>query len=588
MSALIERFENLAPAKRSKKMKRLIILIAIALLPAVGTFAQPMKAKPKTPERERLHFHVPRDFSTIQAAIDRAADSYLIIVAPGTYEENINFLGKAIKVRSDLDGDPDTYDISPGDVVIDGMNLASVVTFDHDEKNDSVLDGFSLVNGIGNYDPSSKVHHGGGIYCTSASPLIINNQFFENAALLGNGGGIYCLDASPILQDNGFVKNIAVNGGGIYCEGDFDITLTNINIADCTVSNNGAGLCCIGGTITLEGGNFFALNVTANNGGGAYFNATDCEILEGNSLGGNCAYYQGGGICLQDCVSARVSGSGVLNNSASYGCGIACDNSTVVIENNEITNNWLPDGSVHYGGGLSCLDSSVEIRGNTINYNEAAYGGGIYAINSSGAIDNNIIRGNSAGDSIWGCGNGSGFHLVACNLTLFNNLIADNYALNVGGGIYCTDNTMLDMTNNTFTNNDVGNVGFALFSDTNCTITCFNCIVWQNSPTWKEMSIYATDLTLSYTDFEELEEGIYADPASTVTWGPGMKDSDPLFTAGTKGDYYLSHFECGQALDSPCVDSGDPASSLVDGTTRIDELPDEWPVDMGFHYPAEG
>jgi len=39
---------------------------------------------------------VPEDYPTIQAGIEAAADENLVLVAPGTYVENINFLGKAI------------------------------------------------------------------------------------------------------------------------------------------------------------------------------------------------------------------------------------------------------------------------------------------------------------------------------------------------------------------------------------------------------------------------------------------------------------------------------------------------------------
>jgi hypothetical protein len=44
--------------------------------------------------------NVPADQPTIQSAINAASNGDTVVVAPGTYTENINFLGKAITVES--------------------------------------------------------------------------------------------------------------------------------------------------------------------------------------------------------------------------------------------------------------------------------------------------------------------------------------------------------------------------------------------------------------------------------------------------------------------------------------------------------
>ncbi len=63
--------------------------------------------------------HVPGDFPTIQEAIDAAMDGDEVDVHPGTYNETINLLGKAITLRSS-DG--------PDVTTIDAQGSGNVVT----------------------------------------------------------------------------------------------------------------------------------------------------------------------------------------------------------------------------------------------------------------------------------------------------------------------------------------------------------------------------------------------------------------------------------------------------------------------------
>ncbi|MCH8967091.1 MAG: hypothetical protein IID43_05395, partial [Planctomycetes bacterium] len=67
---------------------------------------------------------VPDDFATIQAGINAAQDGDEVVVSPGTYFENINFVGKDITVRSVAPLDPFVVQWT----VIDGRALNSVVT----------------------------------------------------------------------------------------------------------------------------------------------------------------------------------------------------------------------------------------------------------------------------------------------------------------------------------------------------------------------------------------------------------------------------------------------------------------------------
>lgn len=84
-------------------------------------------------------------FKTIQEGTSAHSDGDTVIVAQGTYHENINLDGKSIVLRS---ADP----VDAGAVaatVTDGNRAGSVVTFERTEDEACVLSGFTVRNGIG-------------------------------------------------------------------------------------------------------------------------------------------------------------------------------------------------------------------------------------------------------------------------------------------------------------------------------------------------------------------------------------------------------------------------------------------------------
>ena len=140
---------------------------------------------------------VPEDEPTIQAGIDAAGGGDTVLVAPGVYEENIDFLGKSITVKAGA-GAAKTS-IKP---LLDG----SVVTFSSSETEEATLQGFTITGGTGTFI-SEEIRCGGGIYCSSACPTIKDCIITANRVAGGPtgpstyGGGIYCSDASPRIRN---------------------------------------------------------------------------------------------------------------------------------------------------------------------------------------------------------------------------------------------------------------------------------------------------------------------------------------------------------------------------------------------------
>ncbi len=278
-------------------------------------------------------------FKTIQEGIDAAGEGHTVIVAEGTYVENIQFSGRNMTLQS---RDPSDWGIAER-TIVDGMKRGPVVSFVGSENETCLLSGLTIHNGW--------AESGGGIAGHGTHATIRNNRITGNSANgqypTGGGGLALC---NGIIQGNRITGNSALfGGGGLYSCGD--------TITDNTIANNeaswGAGLLWCEGTIE----NNRVTHNSAGYGGGLH----SCDgFIRNNIIAQNSATARGGGLF----------------------------ESAGLVEGNELTWNTAIDG-----GGLVGCDGQV--RGNTIANNSAdEEGGGLWRC--GGTITNCIIWGNTA------------------------------------------------------------------------------------------------------------------------------------------------------------------------------------------------
>src|SRR4030095_10564777 len=133
--------------------------------------------------------HVPADYTTIQSAIDASTNGDTVVVAPGTYFENINFKGKNIVLTSNFYLNGDTSFINQ--TIINGSqsvqaDTGSCVIFSSGEDSTAVLMGFTITGGTGSawldMHGAGIYREGGGVLIDFSSPTVRNNKIIYNVA----------------------------------------------------------------------------------------------------------------------------------------------------------------------------------------------------------------------------------------------------------------------------------------------------------------------------------------------------------------------------------------------------------------------
>ncbi len=232
---------------------RNIVAIRIAVCIALAGLASVLPA---------AVLEVPADFTTIQAAINAAQDGDEILVSPGVYDESINFLGKAIKVRSSQG--PDLTQIS-------GTPGTRIVTFDSLETTDSVLEGFTIAPL--STTPVISQLDGSGIEIFNASPTIRENRIVDNTAGF-LGAGMTIAGGAAVIENNEFVNNtffqlaadiVFGDGGAIFIETGGPVIVRNNRFEDNGTGERGGAIATTSCDLILED-NVFVGNSAVNGG----------------------------------------------------------------------------------------------------------------------------------------------------------------------------------------------------------------------------------------------------------------------------------------------------------------------------------
>ena len=225
--------------------------------------------------------NVPADYRKIQMALNAANSGDTIIVGDGTYtgERNrrLNFRGRAVLLRS-ANG--------PGNCILDCENLDMGVWFREGEGPNTVLDGFTIING--------SHAHGGGIKVSDCNPTIKNCVITACSAATA-GGGMHIMNHDPVIQNCIISGNTAVakDGGGIRLWNS-DAAITDCIIEDNTANRHGGGIMCYNGSSPTISGCLIDSNSAATFGGGIACKLNSDPAIENCTICDNSASEAGG------------------------------------------------------------------------------------------------------------------------------------------------------------------------------------------------------------------------------------------------------------------------------------------------------
>lgn len=530
-------------------------------------------------------------YTSIQHAIQQptTVGGDTVSVRPGVYFENVDFLGKGLRVLS-TDG--------PDVTLIDAGGVGSVVNLSSGEPTTTQLEGFTLQNGRGTLEPISGDARGGGVHCVNSNLALRDCIVKGNATIpagggtvQGDGGGIYVSGASFFFVFDCEVEdNRANRGGGVWCQ-DTNASVFFSALRDNTAEALDLNHAGIGGGLGAQDTvlNFDSVAVERNEaqagqfvpargggllvwgGSGSVLNALFADNVAGTASSTQFTG-QGGGLevmFLNAPEDLEIAGCELTGNLALSGGGFF---GTAKLFVNEIHGNTGQSGAGIYSMGIDMRQTDV-VGNVALLPAELASGLGVFTDPTSfstvtdctisghegmgqgigvrgGDFSQCQITGNRAVGPLPSSGGGAfAANLVQCT-------VEDNQAHQTGSANPISDGGGIASCNaarcRIFDNSADQGGGASASSLVHCTVslntatngstgggvlgggTMDSCIVWDNQP---------QDAENATADFSNVGTGLVG--------GLGNITTDPMFWQPLNEDFYLRP-------GSPCIDSGNP------------------------------
>lgn len=271
---------------------------------------------------------VPQQYPTIQAAVNAAVAGDAVIVAPGTYNEQITIDGKAIVVRASGSASSTKIDRAnaPGDVFTIRNVSSGAVTLQGITVLRTTSSAVNIETATVQLQNFRVLNSGRGVRVGPAG--ILAGQDLQILFAGGDGGGIRLdhASSSATLLDVSIQSCGGGEGGAVHLAAGSQLGLIDASFLNCNASTGGAIFCGSGASLT--GSSLYFQNCAASVGGALFVAGSGDATLTGASFVtcsasqyGGLAAVESGQLSLVDCVAESTYAStkaGLCNVEAGH------------------------------------------------------------------------------------------------------------------------------------------------------------------------------------------------------------------------------------------------------------------------------